>query len=250
MSLQEKEHYLKGLVISTHSGWSQAFLDKLTPAKNRVGNHPFFVEWAAGRLSVDHIRYALLNFYPLVAHFPSYMAVNLAKATAFYQPGVTDTRTWLIQNVKVEERHLFWYRDWAVGFGLTVDELDRVTPPPAMNAVNHFLWSTNYRASLAEGIAATNLAIEWATGEWTIQVYKGIKSSTNDPSITITPRTMAWLRAHAHYDDAHPYEAMELIKRLCDHDPDAQQKALHAAEQGLVYYELALDACFKYISES
>jgi len=250
MNVQEKESYSKGLVISTHSGWSQEFLDKLIPAKNRVGNHPFFIEWAAGRLSVDHIRYALLNFYPLVAHFPSYMAVNLAKATAFHQPGVTDTRTWLIQNIKVEERHLFWYRDWAVGFGLTVDELDRVTPPPAMNAVNHFLWSTNYRASLAEGIAATNLAIEWATGEWTIQVYKGIKSYTDDPSITITPRTMAWLRAHAHYDDAHPYEAMELIKRLCDHDPVAQQNALNAAEQGLAYYELALDACFKYASRS
>lgn len=246
MSSQEKHPYSKGLVISTHSGWSQEFLDKLTPAKNRVGSHPFFVEWAAGRLSVDSIRYALLNFYPLVAHFPSYMAINLAKATAFYQPGVTDTRTWLIQNIKVEERHLFWYRDWAVGFGLTVDELDRVTPPPAMNAVNHFLWSTNYRASLAEGIAATNLAIEWATGEWTIQVYKGIQSYTTNPSITISPRTLAWLRAHAHYDDAHPYEAMELIKRLCEHDPEAQQKALHAAEQGLAYYELALDACYQY----
>jgi pyrroloquinoline quinone (PQQ) biosynthesis protein C len=56
---------------------------------------------------------------------------------------------------------------------------------------------------------------------------------------------LAWLRAHAHYDDVHPYEAMELIKRLCDHDPRMQQKALQAAEQGLAYYELALDACYQ-----
>jgi hypothetical protein len=38
---------------------------------------------------------------------------------------------------------------------------------------------------------------------------------------------------------------MELIKRLCDHDPQMQQKALQAAEQGLAYYELALDACYQ-----
>lgn len=44
------------------------------------------------------------------------MAGALAKATAFAEPGVTETRDWLIQNIKVEERHLQWYRDWAKGF--------------------------------------------------------------------------------------------------------------------------------------
>lgn len=63
--------------------------------------------------------------------------------------------------------------------------------------------------------------------------------------IIINTKTMAWLRAHALYDDVHPYEAMELIKRLYDHDPQLQQKALHAAEQELTYYELALDECYK-----
>ncbi|MDU6287074.1 MAG: iron-containing redox enzyme family protein, partial [Acinetobacter sp.] len=50
---------------------------------------------------------------------------------------------------------------------------------------------------------------------------------------------------HAHYDDLHPYEAMELIKRLCNDRPDWQQKAFHAAEEGLRYYELALDDCYR-----
>lgn len=56
------------------------------------------------------------------------MAGALAKATAFAEPGVTETRDWLIQNIKVEERHLQWYRDWAKGFGLTVEQLDSVRP--------------------------------------------------------------------------------------------------------------------------
>lgn len=245
MGAHEKKPYSKELELTPHSEWSQAFWDKLLPIKDRISQHPFFVGFATGQLSIACVRYALLNFYPLVAHFPSYMAMNLAKATDFHLSGVTDTRTWLIQNIKVEERHLFWYQDWASGFGLSVDQLDQACPPPAMNAVNHFLWSTNYRCGLAEGIAATNLAIEWATSDWTVQVYKGIKSYIDHPNVVINTKTVAWLRAHALYDDVHPYEAMELIKRLCHDDPQMQAKALHAAEQGLAYYELALDECYK-----
>lgn len=244
-TVRKKEPYIEELKITPHSAWAQAFWDRLVPAKNKVSQHPFFVDLAAGTLSVECLKHALLNFYPLVAHFPSYMAMSLAKATDFKQAGVTNARNWLIQNIKVEERHLFWYRDWAEGFGLTVEQLDQVQPPAAMDAINHFLWSVNYRGSLAESIAAANLAIEWATGDWTIQVYKGISAYTEQPGVEINKRTLAWLRAHAHYDDLHPYEAMELIKQLCDHDPELQQKALHAAEAGFAYYALALDECYK-----
>ena len=242
---QAKKAYSHELEITPHNEWSQAFWDQLLPAKNRVSQHPLFQDLAAGRLSLACFKHALLNFYPLVAHFPSYMAMSLAKATAFQLPGVTEARNWLIQNIKVEERHLYWYQDWALGFGLTVDELDHVCPPAAMNAVNHYLWSVAYRGTLAETIAATNLAIEWATGDWTIQVYKGIEAYAKHPEIQISSKTVAWLRAHAHYDDLDAYEAMELIMRLCDHDVVMQQKALQAAQQGLAYYELALEECYK-----
>ncbi|MEI1680824.1 iron-containing redox enzyme family protein [Acinetobacter baumannii] len=237
--------YGMNLEITPHNGWSQRFWEDLLPVKERVSKHPFFTEMANGGLSLESFRYALLNFYPLVAHFPSYMAGALAKATAFAEPGVTETRDWLIQNIKVEERHLQWYRDWAKGFGLTVEQLDSVRPPASMNAVNHFLWNMSHRGNLAECLAATNLAIEWATGDWSIQVYKGIHAYTDHPEVTIDKRSLAWLRAHAHYDDLHPYEAMELIKRLCNERPDWQQKAFHAAEEGLRYYELALDDCYR-----
>ena len=233
------------LKINPHNVWSQQFWDDLTPYKNRISEHPFFVNMASGQLTVKSFRYALLHFYPLVAHFPSYMALALAKATHFSESGVPETRDWLIQNIKVEERHLNWYRDWAGGFGIAVAELDSVKPSAAMNAVNHFLWNINTRASLCESLAATNLAIEWATGDWSSRVYKGIQAYTVHPEVSINKRTIAWLRAHAHYDDLHPYEAMELIKRLADGSPALQQRAFNAAKEGLAYYEMALDACYK-----
>ncbi|WP_336719663.1 TenA family transcriptional regulator [Acinetobacter soli] len=239
--------YTKGtaLEITSHSPWAQQFWNELIPYKDRVSQHPLFQNMASGQLSLDCFRSALLNFYPLVAHFPSYMALGLSKAIDFSAQGVTETRNWLIQNIKVEERHLNWYQDWAGGFGLSIDQLNQVRPPVAMNAVNHFLWHTNTTGSLAECLAATNLAIEWATGDWSVQVYKGIHAYIDHPEVNINKRSLAWLRAHAHYDDLHPYEAMELIKRLCADQPELQQKAFLAAKEGLEYYALALDECYK-----
>ena len=75
----EEKKYSKELEITPHNAWAQAFWDHLLPIKNRVSQHPLFAGMASGELSVDCFRYALLNFYPLVAHFPSFMAMNLAR---------------------------------------------------------------------------------------------------------------------------------------------------------------------------
>ncbi|HCO63889.1 MAG TPA: hypothetical protein DIT60_03740, partial [Alcanivorax sp.] len=64
-------------------------------------------------------------------------------------------------------------------------------------------------------------------------------------SANINRHTMAWLRAHASYDDAHPHEAMELVKRLATDQP-ARQRAFAAAQRGLEYYVLALDDCYRF----
>ena len=237
--------YEEELQITSHYGWSQQFWDDLVPVKDKISQHPFFQEMAAGTLNISAFRYALLNFYPLVAHFPAYMGLALAKITHFQQPGMTEARNWLIQNIKVEERHLHWYQDWAHGFGIALDELNTVRPPASMNAINHFLWDINHRGNLAESLAATNLAIEWATGDWTLQVYKGMEAYAKFSGIEISKRSLAWLRAHAHYDDLHPYEAMELIKRICNDNIQWQEKAFLAAKEGLEYYILALDECYQ-----
>ena len=88
--------YSTKLEITPHSDWAQKFWDELVPAKERVSKHPLFVDMANGDLSLECIRSALLNFYPLVAHFPSYTAGALAKATDFALDGVTETRDRLV----------------------------------------------------------------------------------------------------------------------------------------------------------
>lgn len=245
MTAREKEELYGNIAITAHPAWAQRFWDSLVPLKDRIARHPLFQEMAAGTLALARFRHALLNFYPLVGNFPHYMGLTLAKTHETARPGVLETRDWLINNIKIEQRHLYWYRDWAMGFGISAETLDTVCPPAAMDAINHFLWHINQRGSIAEGIAATNLAIEWATGDWTQAVVKGMRIYAERGDARIDRRSMAWLRAHAHYDDAHPYEAMELVKRLCAGDSAQQDKAFAAARRGMEYYLLALDECYR-----
>ena len=228
----------QALELTDHPDWAQRFWDELVPLKDRLVEHPVFRGMADGGLTPEVFRRTLLNFYPLVANFPAYMALNLSRTTELTGPGVLETRNWLIHNIKVEERHLFWYRDWCKGLGITDAELDDVRPPAAMDAVNHYLWWINRHGTLAEAVAATNLAIEWPTGEWTQAAVRGMKRYQQRGVLEVNRRTMAWLRAHAHYDDAHPEEAMELIKRLCT-DEESRQRAWRAAQRGMEYYLLA-----------
>jgi pyrroloquinoline quinone (PQQ) biosynthesis protein C len=238
-----KEDQYGQIAITPHPAWAQRFWEELLPLKDAIAHHALFTGMAAGELPLASFRHALLNFYPLVGNFPHYMALSLARAHQVDAPGVLDARDWLINNIRIEQRHLYWYRDWAGGFGVGAAELDAVIPPAAMDAINHYLWHINQRATLAEGIAATNLAIEWATGDWTRSVVKGIRHYAERGEATLDRRTMAWLRAHAHYDDLHPFEAMELVKRLCGDDAAMQKKCLEAARRGMEYYLLALDHC-------
>lgn len=235
--------YKKRLELTAHDAWAQRFWDELVPLKDRVARHPLFLEMGDGTLNLERFRKALLNFYPLVENFPKYMALNLAKVRPGIFPGHEDAKNWMIDNIKVEQRHAYWYQDWAKGFGIAAEQLDRVRPPAAMDAVNNYLWCVDTYGSLAEGIAATNLAIEWATGEWTVKVVSGMQAYAERGEAEITRHTMAWLRAHASYDDAHPHEAMELVKRLVV-TPEDQEKAFFAAQRGLEYYVLALDDCY------
>ncbi|MEP4371951.1 MAG: iron-containing redox enzyme family protein, partial [Alloalcanivorax venustensis] len=134
--------YKEPLTLTEHAPWAQRFWDALVPLKDRVARHPLFVEMGDGSLSLGRFRDALLHFYPLVEHFPKYMGLALAKTRPGLYPGHEETKNWLIGNIKIEQRHAYWYQDWAAGFGLDTERLEHTRPPAAMDAVNQFLWAT------------------------------------------------------------------------------------------------------------
>ena len=188
-----REESYGNVEITPHPVWAEDFWNSLVPLKDRIGQHPLFSQMSSGALPVTRFRYMLLNFYPLVANFPHYMGLTLAKSYEAKVPGVLQTRDWLINNIKVEQRHLYWYRDWALGFGISTEALDNVVPPAAMDAVNHYLWHVNQRGSIAEGLAATNLAIEWSTTCWPL--ITATTSPEGPHVVSSSARGKGWARS-------------------------------------------------------
>lgn len=237
----------KKLEITENTGWAKEFWNKLIPLKDKVVSHPLFKDVSEGKLPIAKCKRALIDFYPLVENFPKYMALNLSK-TKRNTPGHLEAKYWLIQNIKVEQNHADWWHSWAEGFGVSDEQLALAEPSPMMDSINNFLWSVNMNYSLPEGIAATNLAIEWATGEWTINILEGIKSYSKTGEVKIDEKVMSWLNAHATYDDEHPDEAMEVIKLTAIND-ELREKSLKVAQRSLEYYILALDDCYADVKE-
>jgi pyrroloquinoline quinone (PQQ) biosynthesis protein C len=228
------------LQITENVGWAKEFWDNLVPLKDKVANHPIFQNMGSGELDLKKFQRGLIDFYHLVENFPKYMGLALSKIDTTSPKGHQEAKHWLIGNIKVEQNHTEWYEDWATGFGISVETLKNSKPNAYMDAVNNYLWNVGSRGTLTESLGSTNLAIEWATGEWSQKVKDGVKSYLDREIVVPNIKTMAWIKAHAVYDDIHPYEAMELIK-ICATTKEEQERAFNATSRALEYYIMALD---------
>jgi pyrroloquinoline quinone (PQQ) biosynthesis protein C len=231
--------------ITPHPRWLKDSLDFLEPYEERVVGHRMFQDVAAGRLSANQFHGALVNFYPLIESFPKYMGLSLAKVPAGNVKRDEQARYWLITNMNQERIHTAWWRQWAAGFGVPGTAFENeIHPPPEMDAINNYLWRACTHGSLAEGVSASNYAVEGPTGKWTKKINKSLRKyygSGNDES---DRKAFEWVSAHASYDDRHPHEALEIIKAYAT-TGEEQAKVRHAAKRALEYYALALDACYE-----
>jgi pyrroloquinoline quinone (PQQ) biosynthesis protein C len=224
-----------------HSDWFERVIRDLRNSHDRVVCHTLFAQLRDAVLPVSSVQVALINFYPLIESFPKYMGLMLGKVPMGSQSPHHETRQWLSVNINQERRHTEWWVNFAEGFG--VDRRifsDGVLPPPEMDAINHYLWHVCSQGSLVEAIAATNYAVEGATGEWTKFVRSGLESYSGRPGIKINSRTLAWVNAHASYDDEHPREAAQIIGAYAK-TPEQQKAVKLAIGRSWEYYAMALD---------
>lgn len=217
--------------------------ESLLPVKEQVVNHPVFQMMGNGTLPIKKFRKTLLNFFPLVENFPKFMALNLSK-TRCHKPGHEKAKFWLISNINVEQNHAKWYMAWSEGFGISSEEMLHVRPTPPMEAVVHHLWNVNNYESVSVCFGATNIGIEWATGEWSKKVKQGVESYMDRGEVSRDRRILSWLKAHGTYDDVHPYEAMELAVE-CAKDEKDLENSINATARSLEYYVMALDDCLR-----
>lgn len=224
--------------------WLQDVVGQCAVAKRAVVEHEFVRLMSAGLASTHAMQRFLIGVWPVIEQFPRYMAMNLLKVHYGSAPGHETARRYLIRNIRVEQNHVEHWIDWAQAHGICREQLLSGQIAGVADALSHWCWHTCDHNSLPVAIAATNYAIEGTTGEWAAHVCSSTvyesRFSNNERK-----RAMKWLRVHAHYDDTHPWEALEIIAMLVGNRASTReiasiQSSIHRSYQ---YMRMAFDDC-------
>lgn len=230
--------------IESYPGWAQAMVAECLPAKQALIEHEIWTLMREARLDRVSTRNFMVGVWPVIERFPGYMAHNLLKTRFGRSAGDNLARRWLVRNIRVEQNHAEHWLRWAEGAGVSREEVLNSTAPYGTEVLDRWCEEVSSTDSLAAGIAATNYAVEGATGEWSQKVFE---SSVYAESFDPRHRTasLRWLQLHAAYDDTHPWEALEIVCTLKGMNPAADEVA-HLAEcikRSYISMRITLDRC-------
>jgi len=228
--------------LASYPIWLQCVVAETQRDKMRVVDHELFSLMRDAKLPVVAMRRFLQGVWPTIEQFPQFMSMNLKKLSHGSSAGEDLARRYLIHNIRVEQKHAEYWVEWARSVDLTVADLHLSEDVEGLAALSHWCWYVCDRASLAVAIAATNYAVEGATGEWSCVVCSKTTYAESLPAHLRAP-AMRWLRVHAEYDDTHPWEALEIVGTLLGHAPPAAEidRVRRAVRTSYIYMEMALD---------
>lgn len=231
---------------TSYPSWAQQLIKNCSDAKRRVVEHVLYQRMRDGCLSPQTMRQYLIGGWPVVEQFAVYMAQNLAKTRFARHPGEDMARRWLMRNIRVELNHADYWVNWSLAHGVSLGDLQAQHVSPQLHALSHWCWHTSASDSLIVAVAATNYAIEGATGEWSAIVCSSDAYAAGFPEDQ-RKRAMKWLNMHAQYDDAHPWEALEIICTLAGNNPTVQLQTelRQAVTKSYEYMFLFLESCMQ-----
>jgi pyrroloquinoline quinone (PQQ) biosynthesis protein C len=234
--------------LSPHPAWVDTMHRFVQPYWDALLGGDFAESAAGTRLTVEELRGWILHMYPFIHTFPKFLAEALIKVED------DESRSFLIDNIRVEKAHAEHWLWMAEGFGLRrVDLLELASGErPALRDVQSltdWLWYINTKGSLAEAVAATSFAVEGVTGDLTQKTLQGFLAYGRFPGVVMDTRTSRWMRSHARYDDEHPKIALEVIKRYATTER-LQHKVMLAAKRSLQLLDLAMNTAYRAYSET
>jgi Pyrroloquinoline quinone (Coenzyme PQQ) biosynthesis protein C len=231
---------------ASYPAWAQQLIQDCSESKRRVVEHELYQRMRDNKLSAKTMRQYLIGGWPVVEQFALYMAQNLAKTRFARHPGEDMARRWLMRNIRVELNHADYWVHWSRAHGISLEDLQAQQVAPELHALSHWCWHTSSSDSLIVAIAATNYAIEGATGEWSALVCSSGVYAASFPEED-RKRAMKWLKMHAQYDDAHPWEALEIICTLAGLNPSKslQMELRQAVCKSYDYMYLFLERCMQ-----
>ncbi|MDY7226660.1 TenA family transcriptional regulator [Hyalangium rubrum] len=232
------------LATTPHPEWITAMVETVKTEWEAACWPRLFKETAEGKRPPLRVWQRMLTeCFFIVENFPKYMGLSLAKTTYGKRPGDSSARRWLLQNMAVEAKHSEWWLDWAAGTGIDPEQLFNHTPMPEVMELHTYLMELCAKGTLAEGVAASNWAVEGVTGVWTHGVEKHFREYAAEGA-RIDGVSMMWLKAHARYDDAHPHEALEIIKAATNPLSEEPARVTEAARKSLELLAKVWEACY------
>lgn len=231
--------------LTSYPQWTQDMVASCAEAKQKLLAHEVWRQMKTARLNFETTRNFLVGAWPVVDQFPHYMALNLLKTRFGRSQGEDMARRWLIRNMRIEQNHAKYWRDWAVACGVSHEDLINGAAPPGTSSLSKWIFGVCERENLATAMAAANYAIEGATGEWAWSVVS-TPDYENSFDKNVRRKATRWLRAHAEYDDVHPWEALEIVCALMGANPCVQDVSGVSACIRNTYdiYRRSLDHCF------
>ena len=224
--------------LAVHPCWMTTLYEVVAPNWNELVNGPWADAVGAASLSVEQMQGWILQLYPFIYDFPKFLAESLIKVEDDF------SRTFLIENIRIEKAHAEHWIWMGEGFGLSrqqmVDLVEGETPVLRdVQSLTDWMWRINTKGTLAEAVAATSFAIEGVAGALTRKVRAGFESYGSRPGVDMNPKTYKWVREHSHYDDEHPKFALEVVKKYAVTER-MQRQVMRAAMRSLELLNLAL----------
>ncbi len=230
--------------LSSYPQWAQDMVAECADAKRAVVEHELWEAMCSGTLGASGTANFMIGIWPVIERFPGYMAMSLLKTRYGRSPGDDLARRWLVRNIRVEQNHAEYWLHWAEGAGVPRDQVLHGAAPIGTQTLARWCEDICSHGSLAASVAASNYAIEGATGEWAQHIYDSQEYADSFPE-PIRKRSLRWLQLHAAYDDTHPWEALEIVCTLLGNDPNVVE-VTHIAEcvrRSYVSMRILADCC-------
>ncbi|HET6432774.1 TenA family transcriptional regulator, partial [Dyella sp.] len=214
--------------LSSYPQWAQDMVADCESTKKRVLDHEIWKLMMNLRLDDASTANFMMGLWPFIERFPGFMALNLLKTRYGRSPGDNLARRWLVRNIRVEQNHAEYWLNWAEGAGVPREEVLNGMAPHGTQVLANWCEEISSHGSLAASIAATNYAVEGATGEWSRLLHDSPEYAERFPH-SIRKSALRWLQLHAAYDDTHPWEALEIVCTLLGTSPSVGEIA-HISE--------------------
>lgn len=214
--------------LSSYPQWAQEMVGQCGDLKREVVAHEMWSKMCKGTATPQEIGNLMTGLWPVIEGFPRYMAHSLLKTRYGRSAGDDLARRWLVRNIRVEQNHAEYWLQWAEGAGVSRQLVLSGVVPNGTQVLSDWCEEISSRGSLAASVAATNYAMEGATGEWSQVLYDSESYAAQFPATT-RKASLRWLQLHAAYDDTHPWEALEIICTVLGSSPSAGDVA-HVSE--------------------